>query len=213
MSEISTKQKRDAVREWLGAGAINIFGIQFSGKDTQLNRLQSWLGGVVLGGGDISRQIMDQLPEYVRKATLAGELIPLEYFLKLMPPVLGHDQHRGKPLLLSAVGRWHGEEEGVTRSAEEAGHHLKAVIWLEMDEDLSWKRWKHMPHVGDRTERVDDAAEGLSMRLKWFREKTLPVKDYYAQRGLVISVDASKSPDEVEAAILDGLYELAVKVD
>jgi hypothetical protein len=32
-------EQQAIVREWLGTGSINVFGVQFSGKDTQLDRL------------------------------------------------------------------------------------------------------------------------------------------------------------------------------
>ena len=207
---VSTEQQRAVVRKWLGSGSLNVFGIQFSGKDTQLNRLQAWTGGVILGGGAISRGMMDKLPEHVRKATLSGELIPLHFFLELVTPVFANSEYDGKPLLLSAVGRWHGEEAGITEASGKAGHELKAVIWLELEEDVVWERWRRMRELGDRTVRIDDSEDGLKTRLQWYREHTLPVEDYYRERELLIAVDGSRSPDEVEAEILDGLYRKAV---
>lgn len=205
-SNVTTQQQREAVRAWLGTGSLNIFGIQFSGKDTQLKRLQLWTGGVIMGGGKISRQVMDELPEDVRVATLAGELIPLKYFLKLVTPYFAKPEFAGEPLLLSAVGRWHGEEQGISEAAAAAGHTLKAVIWIELSEEEVWRRWRLMNELADREERIDDATEGLRMRLQWFKDKTLPVKEFYRERGLMFSVDGSKTPDEVEANILAGLY-------
>jgi adenylate kinase len=198
-------EQQAIVREWLGTGSINVFGVQFSGKDTQLDRLTKWTHGVKLGGGALSRNLIDKLPDNVREATLAGELIPLHYFLELMTPVFASSEFEGKPLLLSAVGRWHGEEAGVMKAAAEGGHSIKAAVWLDLEEEVVWKRWSLMKDKGDREARIDDSPEGLRTRLKWFREKTLPVRKYYEEHGLLIPVDGGKTPDNVEAEILNGL--------
>jgi adenylate kinase family enzyme len=122
-----------------------------------------------------------------------------------MTPVFASSEFEGKPLLLSAVGRWHGEEAGVMKAAAEGGHSIKAAVWLDLEEEVVWKRWSLMKDKGDREARIDDSPEGLRTRLKWFREKTLPVRKYYEEHGLLIPVDGGKTPDNVEAEILNGL--------
>ena len=42
-----------AIKNWLGSGAINIFGIQFSGKDTLAVPLAKKLGAVFISSGDL----------------------------------------------------------------------------------------------------------------------------------------------------------------
>jgi adenylate kinase len=206
----SLQERRVAVRTWLGTGSINVLGMQFAGKDTHCRRLAAWMSGVVLGGGDISRN-QSLLSSRARKITEAGALIPTDEFLKMAVPFLTKTEYMHKPLLLSAVGRWHGEEPGVIEALERADHPLRAAVLLEIDEDEAWRRWGLMHEVKDRGHRVDDSEEGLRMRLQEFRNKTLPVIDFYKGRGLLISVDGSRSPDEVELAILDGLHERATR--
>lgn len=203
--------KREAVKKWLGTGSINIFGIQFSGKDTQGKRLADWTGGWLLGGGELSRRLADELPAEARKNTEAGQLLPKDVYMQLMPPFLMREEFAGKPLVLSAVGRMHGEEEGINKACNDSGHNIKAVVWLDMDEALVWERWRKMSEVKDREARTDDAESGLRTRIEWYKKWTLPVKQFYSERGLVINVDGSLPPDKVEAEILDGLYRLATR--
>lgn len=208
VNSVSIDEQRTAVCEWLATGSINVFGMQFSGKDTHCRRLSEWTGGVVLGGGDISRN-EELLSPRAREITEAGGLIPIEDFMKMAVPFLARTEYRHRPLLLSAVGRWHGEEEGIVQALEAAGHPTRAVILLSIVEDEAWRRWGLMHEVQDREHRVDDSEEGLRVRLQEFRNKTLPVIDFYRQQGLLVEVDGAASVDEVEQTILSNLYQRA----
>lgn len=207
---VTTEEQRRVVKSWLGSGSINLFGMQFSGKDTQCNRLAAWLDGPIVGGGDILRRRTD-IPGHVRTIVERGELAPIEDFLAIVTPYLGQPAFEGRPLILSAVGRYHGEEPGIMQAAEGAGHPMRVVVLLELDEATVWERWRLMEQRGDRETRVDDAKEGLEVRLKEFETKTLPVLAYYRERGLLESVDGRQDPDGVEAAILATLYDRALR--
>jgi adenylate kinase len=207
-NDVTIENQHAIVRRWLGSGSINIFGIQFAGKDTQCRRLAEWLAAPIVGGGEISRNKSGLSPE-ARAITEAGGLIPIDEFLRMAIPYLQKKEFANKPLLLSAVGRWYGEEAGVLQAAEAAGHGIKAVILLDLDEDTVWKRWQLMHHVKDREKRVDDSEDGLKKRISEYNAKTIPVLNFYRKLGLVFSIDGSKAPDEVEQSILEALVHKA----
>jgi adenylate kinase len=50
-------------------------------------------------------------------------------------------------------------------------------------------------------QRPDDRAEAVTMRLKVYAEQTAPLLEYYRNRHLLRSVDASGTPDEVAARV------------
>ena len=51
--------------------------------------------------------------------------------------------------------------------------------------------------------RVDDAsADVVERRLKVFHEETQPLLDFYNERGILVTVDATPSPDEVTRTML-----------
>lgn len=199
------------IAAWLKTGSINLFGIQFSGKDTQGRRLVELFGAPpLIGGGDILRNSV--IPEHVKKIMEAGFLPPVDDFVRIVTPYLKRQEFAGKPLILSSVGRWHGEEPGVLRAIEEAGHPLRAVVLLHLDESLVWQRWELLKQQNDRGDRIDDSAKGLKNRLAEFRKKTLPVIEFYRDKGLLIEVDGSLPADEVTEAILAGLAKRAAGV-
>lgn len=195
-----------AIKKWLGAGAINIFGLPFAGKDTQGKTLAELLDGTLLGGGDILRGSI--IPEPVRKAMNAGLLIPTDDYINIVLPYLSQEAFAGKPLILSSVGRWSGEEPGVIQAAEASGHPIKAVYHLVLDEESVWERYAKSQDersIGDRGNRTDDAAEVLRVRLNEFREKTSPVIEYYRRNGLLVDIDATQPAVTVTATILGDL--------
>jgi adenylate kinase len=150
------------------------------------------------------------VPEHVTTLIRAGKLAPTEDYIAIVLPYLSKEEFSNKPLILSSVGRWHGEEDGVLGAAEASGHPVKAVVYLDITEEGVRTRWQEKNHVGARGERHDDTEEILETRLEEYREKTLPVIDYYKKSGLLIDIDSSLPKDVVLQTIIDELYKRAI---
>lgn len=194
------------ISDWLGSGSINIFGLPFAGKDDQTGRLQDLFGGVKLGGGDILRaSLTPEIQSYFDQ----GTLVPSELYVKVVLPYLSKPEFDGKPLLLSSVGRWHGEEEGVMQVLKEARHPLKAVIYLIVSREDALERLHASKDLGDRGARSDDDDTLLLTRFDEFEHKTMPVIDRYRKLGLLIEIDATQSRAEVQTSILTALAQRA----
>lgn len=202
-------QKINIVREWLGTGSINIFGRQFAGKDTHGRELVELFNGVLLGAGDIFRNSV--IPQHAKDEMHAGRLVPTKDFIDIVLPYLSKDEFNNNSLILSSVGRWHGEEQGVIQAVNSAGHPLKAVIYLDIDESVTYERWQKSLHGGERGDRHDETEESLSMRLAEYREKTLPVIEFYRNDNLLIEVDGTLKKNVVLDNIIDALYTFATR--
>lgn len=194
-----------AISKWLASGSINLFGRPFAGKDTQAAILAELFGGVVLGGGDILRA--STVPNHIKAAMATGELIPTTDYLNIVLPFLSRPEFAGKPLILSSVGRWHGEEPGVIEATSASGHPMRVVIYLEASEIVVKQRWQAIDESHSRAQRADH--DKLETRLAEFANKTVPVIDFYRNQGLLVEVDANKSSEEVTSAILAKLESLA----
>lgn len=203
MKQIERANEIKAIKKWLGAGSINIFGMPFAGKDTHSHELATQLDGVVLGGGDILRNSI--IPDHVRKHIDAGKLAPTDDYVQIVLPYLSRSEFEGKPLILSSVGRWRGEEEGVLQAAKESGHEVKAVIYLHIDQSVALERWEHAQEHLTRGKRADDAHHILDVRFEEFNQKTLPVIEYYREKGLLVEIDGTLDIARVSQDILDAL--------
>lgn len=197
------------IKKWLGTGSINIFGSPFSGKDTQGKRLSEVLDATLLGGGDILRNSV--IPEDIRKMVDAGNLAPIDEYFRIVLPYLSRSEFSGKPLVLSSVGRWHGEELGVLEATSKSGHPMQAVISLDISEQDILDRWQAQDAFAghDRGSRHDDDAKALKVRLEEFRNKTVPVIDFYRHRNLLIEIDGTSSADKVFSEIIRNLVKFA----
>ena len=205
--EHTRDDKIATIKKWLGYGSINIFGLPYAGKDTHGRELAELLDGELLGGGDILRN--SDIPKSVRAIMERGELIPTDDYISIVLPYLSSDKFTSKPLILSSVGRWLGEEDGVLLAAEKSNHPLKAVIHLSVDDAAVWRRFERAKTAGDRETRADDADGILTKRLDEYRTKTLPVIESYRQKGLLIEVDGLPPRDAVLSTIIDELAQLA----
>lgn len=199
-----SKDHLEKIRHWLGAGAINIFGLPFAGKDTHGKELTGLLNASLLGSGDILRK--SNLPPDIKAINDSGVLPPSDIFLKVFTPHLSRDEFANRPLILSSVGRWIGEEKGIIKAANDAGHPIKAAVYLRLSEDLVHQRWEASQATGDRGQRADDDFHKLEIRINEFNNKTLPVIEEYRKMGILIEVNSDADRQEVMKNILGRLY-------
>ncbi|NCO10722.1 AAA family ATPase [Candidatus Saccharibacteria bacterium] len=188
----------------IGSGSINFFGLPFAGKDSQAKLLADAVNGAVISGGDILRA---SASDEVKKIIADGHLAPTDEYRQLILPYFSRDEFKGKPLILSSVGRWSGEEEPVISALNSAEHSLKAVIYLHLDEKHIFNRFSHPDVKQTRGLRDDDIEHKLHVRIAEFHEKTQPVLDHYKKLGYLIEVDANQQLDAVEEQIHKALIE------
>jgi adenylate kinase len=200
-------QKIETIKSWLGSGSINVFGLPFSGKDTHGQILATTLDGKLISGGEIIRS--KSTPQHMKDHIATGALTPINEYLDLVLPHLFQPKYHNQPLILSSVGRWHGEEDGVIHAAEKSGHPIKAVIFLNISEAEVRRRHRLSIQLGDRSDRIEDATEVLDKRFDEFRTKTLPVIELYRNKGLLIEVDGMPPVNEVSQAIVNQLAVIA----
>ena len=196
--------KLQTIKTWLGTGSINIFGLPMSGKDTQGIRLAEALNAKFLSSGIIIRAMEK---ETKNKYSTKGALIPTDIFYEWVLPYFERRDLLEYPLILSSVGRWSGEEKKVISAAADSGHHIKAVIILNISEADVENRFEASKSLGDRGEREDDRnIEVFRTRIQEFRQKTLPVLQYYKSLGLLVEVNGDQPRDAVFNEIVEKLY-------
>lgn len=209
IDDLISKEHLAAIKSWLGSGSINIFGLPFAGKDTHGGTLSQLLDAPLLGGGDILRN--STIPPELKKSLDAGMLFPTDEYLRIVTPFLSKPEFDNNPLILSSVGRWIGEEQGVLQATEASNHPTKAVVYLHLSEETLHKRWAKSQEKGDRGQRADDAQHVLETRINEFKEKTLPVIEVYRDMGLLIEVNSDAEKHEVIETILARLLMLATR--
>ncbi len=203
------EEKIATIKNWLGTGSINIFGLPMSGKDTQGVKLAEMLGAKLLSSGIIIRA---KEAETRHNFSGHGALIPTNVFFDWILPYFSRKDIASFPLILSSVGRWSGEEDEIMLTAKESGHEIKAVILLNISEAAVEDRWTAAKTLGDRGDRKDDKdLETFHTRLEEFRTKTLPVLQHYKALDLLINVNGNQPREVVFDEIVNKLYDRALK--
>lgn len=200
--ESTVEQKLQIVKKWLGTGSINIFGMLLSGKDTQGQMLADNLGAALISGGEILRS--SKIPDRAKRALDAGDLIDTRDYHAIVTPYLAKPEFTDKPLVLSAVGRWIGEEQTIIKAASDANHPIKSVIYININDQTAFDRLNDA-----QRDRPDDNAETLKWRIQEFKNKTLPVIDVYRQKGWVAEINGDQTRQAVFNCIVDALYKQA----
>lgn len=197
------EDKINSIKSWLGTGSINIFGLPMSGKDTQGIRLAEALDAKLLSSGLIVRAKEAETRQHFSDK---GNLIPTDTFYDWVLPYFSREDLKDYPLILSSIGRWIGEEDSVMSAARSGGHEIRAAILLNISEADVENRWLAAKSLGDRgTRRDDQDLDTFRIRLKEFREKTLPVILRYKDLGLLVSVNGDQPRDAVFNEIVEKL--------
>jgi adenylate kinase len=197
------------IKNWLGAGSINLFGLPFSGKDTVGIKLAEIFGGRFLSSGMILREHERENKEI--RVLDRGLLVPSNDFRDLVLPYFASPELTGLPLFLSSIGRWDGEQFDVMAALETNGHPLKAALLLNVSENEIKNRWETAKNL-DRgeEERADDRKmEVLETRINEFTKKTMPVVQYYKGQNLLIPVNAHQTREAVLYETLKKLHAFA----
>jgi adenylate kinase len=183
-----------------------LLGPPGAGKGTQAQRLITKHGIVQLSTGDMLRAaVAAGTPVGLRAKSIMerGELVPDEIVVAIIADRIGQaDAKRG--FVLDGFPRTVPQAEALDRLLAERGLNLDAVIELKVDEGILLRRIeKRVAEMTARGEtiRADDTPDVLKGRLSAYRAQTAPLADYYAQKGMLKSVDGMAPIDEVTATI------------
>jgi len=202
-----------------------------AGKGTQAEFISAHLGVPKISTGDIFRANVSQgtpLGQEARKYMDAGDLVPDEITVGMVSGRLAEDDTR-KGFLLDGFPRNVPQARTLDDLLVEAGTPLDVVLELVVDDDevvrrLSGRRTcrkcEHIWHVdfdppsqegvcdicgGELFQRDDDQPETIRHRLEVYAEQTEPLLGYYAEKGILLGIDAMGPVDDVTDRAISAL--------
>jgi adenylate kinase len=215
---------------------IVLMGAPGSGKGTQSQRLVERFGIPQISTGDLLRSAVSRGTEYGLRAKAAmdsGRLVVDEIVLGIMRERLAEpDAARG--FVLDGFPRNLPQAEALASMLSALNTPLDAVVLFEVDYDQIIKRISgrrscalcgrvfnihtappgtppHCDRCADHPpllQRRDDEESTVRQRLAVYEQQTRPLAAYYANQGLLRTINADASVDAVTARLLAVLESL-----
>jgi adenylate kinase len=209
-----------------------LLGPPGAGKGTQAARLVERLGLEHISTGDILRWNVAEgtpLGKEAKSYMDGGELVPDGLVVRMLADRLGS---AGSGFILDGFPRNVAQAAALEDALHERGIDLDAVLSFDIDREAVVRRISSRrtcpscqrtynlltsPPRNDEAcdedgtpllQREDDREEVVRRRMEVFEEQTAPVRAFYDGQGLVRTIDADGSEDEVFARAMEALADV-----
>lgn len=210
---------------------IVMLGAPGSGKGTQAKRLEAGFGLPQISTGDLLRQAVaagTDLGKRAKAAMDAGNLVSDDIVLGMIRERIAADDAR-KGFILDGYPRNRQQAEDLARVFAELGLELDVAVLMDVSTDVLMKRLtgrrtcsltgkllniyfspqeeldECIRKGGELTKREDDNEATIANRLEVYEQQTAPLIRYYAEAGLLRTVPAEGSADEVSDRLVTAL--------
>jgi adenylate kinase len=210
---------------------IVLLGPPGAGKGTQAQVISQRLGLPHISSGDIFRENLKNQTELGKLAKGymdRGELVPDDVTIAMIRDRLSRPDC-APGALLDGFPRTPAQAEALSAMLAEFNGQVNAVPYIKVPEDVLIERltgrWTcraqgHIFHEkfnppkqpgicdydgSELYQREDDKAETVTRRIHVYLEQTMPLIEYYQQRGKLIEVDGTKPIEQVTADLMAAL--------
>jgi adenylate kinase len=206
-----------------------VLGKQGAGKGTQCVRLSHHYVVPHVSTGDMLRgEVKSKTPLGVRARALMdqGELIPDDMVMEMVRTRLSERDTRGRGFVLDGCPRTTNQSKDLDEIVHPFG--LDLVIDLEVPTALVMKRlasrrvcvdcganystaappmvnWTCDVCGGEVVQREDDTEEAIQRRLDLYEAETAPLIAWYTDRGLLVTINGTGSPDAVTRRVVGAI--------
>jgi adenylate kinase len=168
---------------------VLMIGAPGSGKGTQAVQIAKHFGLTHISSGDTS--IGRQVRDYVER----GDLVPDSTMMDMLyKPVRSASETTG--YILDGFPRTLEQAKAAYRAVGDQGMGVQVAVYLYVPDDELIRR------VLARNRGTDDTREVIEHRLEVYREHTLPMVEYYAQREKLIQINGARPATEVTWSIV-----------
>ena len=180
---------------------IILFGAPGAGKGTQAKRLVTGRGLVQLSSGDMLRAAIaagTDLGLRAKEIMDRGDLVPDDIIVGMVAARIDDDCANG--VILDGFPRTVAQAHALDEMLDSKGLALDCVIEIKVDEAALFARIENRAAETGGA-RSDDNVDTLRKRLAVYHENTAPLLPYYADKGVLKTVDGMNSIDEAASQI------------
>lgn len=181
---------------------IALFGPPGAGKGTQSEYLIKKYNLFYISTGDLLRRELKEgstLGEEAREIIASGGLVPDEIIVQIIEKTIA-DNAQANGFLFDGFPRTTIQAYILDGLMIKLNTSLTCLIDLEVPEEVSIDR---LLQRGKTSGRSDDNEKVIRNRLKEYESKTLPVLQYYKDKGVLHKVEATASIEEVQRRVLE----------
>lgn len=172
-----------------------VLGGPGSGKGTQCAHLVERFGFAHLSAGDLLRAEVTSGSEQAKMVgdmIKNGEIVPGHITISLLKAAI--DSSTAPGILIDGFPRQLDQAGAFERGVSD----FEFVLFFDCPEEEMERR---LLERGKTSGRTDDNMESIRKRFKTFIETSMPVISYYEAKGKVNRIDATKSVEEITAAV------------
>ncbi len=179
---------------------VFVLGGPGAGKGTQCTLLANQHNWTHLSAGDLlraERKSGSDLAELINSKISQGQIVPSSITVKLIKNAMEKVNEEDSSKIKFLIDGFPRSEENVTVWDEHMPENvakLEFVLFLDCPEDVMTGRLLERAKTSGRN---DDNLETIRKRFTLFRETSMPIVDMFEKKGLVKTVVADKSVDDV----------------
>jgi adenylate kinase len=184
-----------------------------AGKGTQSALIAAHFGIPYIATGDLLRDHVARhtdLGRAVQEYLDRGELVPDEIVLDIVRRAHVIAKASGGEYVLDGVPRTMAQARAGYKIVRKLGMTANIALHLKADDGEVMRR---LLARAASEHRSDDTEEVIRYRLKLYHEVTQPIVAWYAQRGILVSVDGVRPAEQVGREILAALEVMRPLVD
>lgn len=184
-----------------------------AGKGTQGALIATHFGIPHIATGDLLRDHVARgtdLGNAVRDHLSRGELVPDRIVLDMVRAAVVEAKANGGGYVLDGMPRNMAQARQLYEVGRELEMTANVALHLKADDEELVRRLLARATVEGRS---DDTEPVIRRRLALYHEVTHPIVDWYASRGILVSVDAVRPVERVARQILTALEAMRPLVD
>ncbi|XP_050725848.1 UMP-CMP kinase 2-like [Eriocheir sinensis] len=175
---------------------VFVLGGPGAGKGTQCAKIVEKFGFVHLSAGDLLREERakpgSEFGDLIEGHIKNGTIVPVEITCSLLERAM---KNSGKEdFLIDGFPRNQNNLEGWNKEMGEKVN-LKFVLFFKCPLEVCTQRCLDRGAAGSG--RTDDNMESLKKRFDTYMNATMPIIEHYEGQGLVKTIDATRSADEI----------------
>ena len=184
---------------------VVLLGPPGSGKGTQSKFLVEKFGFIQISTGDLLRDQVQQkdssMGKEISEIMKNGELVPDEIVIKL---IIGKITiFKEKNIIFDGFPRNINQAKVLDESLEKISVSLDKAIFINVDYEILKERIiSRINESGDDNKRSDDNVQTLVKRIDVYKKNTLPIVEYYKEKGILSEINGMLKIEEVSQQIL-----------